>query len=284
MKNLKIRIIKLSIIVVAFLAFLLYALNPANDNLSVSAAVATPPAAPSVTWSQVGLYQRAGGSSLATAYTTAGMSTTINTGYGNVVTTVDTTSDPNSITANATKTKSGTGVVTYTYVTWKSEVVIPAKTEFTVTYKPNIWLREYCSSSSGTGSGWLVFYDLGDTDVSDQITFNFNSPGTYPAGVTPYHLSVKRAGNVNKTPEITRTYSNNTLDDVTYTEYWGMNSGDSAGSSYKYTYNNTTTMTATSAFSKFLGPEKPSTSVQSKVYNGSLQDFLITDFNVNSLT
>ncbi|MDE6408185.1 MAG: hypothetical protein K2K50_06235, partial [Anaeroplasmataceae bacterium] len=283
MKNLKMKIIKLSIIIVAFVALFLYASKPADISTGLSASAATPPAEPSVTWSQVGLYQRPGGN-VSSTYKLSDMGTTINTGYGNVTLSVDETVDPNIITITESKTKSATKTTCYSYACWKSEVVIPAKTEFTVTYQPNIQLNQYCSSGSGTGYGWVIFYDLGNTNVSDQLPFVYNSVGSCPAGVTPYILSAKPKGSKNSQPKITKTYANNTLDDVTYTEYWGMSSGDDCGSSYKYTYSNSVKMTATSAFSKFLGPEKPSASVQSKVYNGSLQDFLITDFNVNSLT
>ncbi|MDE6408173.1 MAG: hypothetical protein K2K50_06170, partial [Anaeroplasmataceae bacterium] len=279
MKNLKMMILKLSWTVVAFVALILCISKPSNTSTSISAsaATATPPAAPTVEWEQVAAYQRSAGKTSA-VYNVSGMGA-VNTSKGNVY------FDPASLTARGSKTVSTTGLYLGSYVCYKAKVKIPAKTEFTVVYTGVMKLNQYCSSSSGTGYGWMSFYAMGDTDKSSSLSFNFNSlMSPLPAGVSGWFLNKKTSGSVTATKTVTRTYTNNTLDDVDYEEYFGLNTGDDWGDSYKYTHNDTVTMSSTVTFANFVGPKKPTPAALTNVYTGSNIDFAINDIDVNFLT
>ncbi|MDE7263739.1 MAG: hypothetical protein K2N64_03670, partial [Anaeroplasmataceae bacterium] len=276
MRNLKIKLIEIWTLALIIIVSILFISNPSRVSASTATPLATPPATPTVSWSGTGNYQRIAGAD-SNDYSLSGMSSTINTDYGQA------NFDSSTATALGSKVKASTRLMVCNYVGFKSEITIPAKTKYTVVYNAAMYMNQLCSGN-GSGYGWMVFYHMGDTDLSSSITFKWNNAGTYPSGVSAYLLNVYRRGTNSATRQITKTYENNTTTDKTFTEYFGLNTSDDYGSSYYYRHTDTVTMSSTVTFEGFVGPTKPTAQTSSKVYNGELQDFVLDNIDVNCLT
>ncbi|MDE7263856.1 MAG: hypothetical protein K2N64_04270, partial [Anaeroplasmataceae bacterium] len=238
--------------------------------------LATPPATPTVKWIGTGEYQAIAKSDFVYSIGN-GLSTSVDTSYGVA------RFDSSSATAYGSKIKKQIGLYVGEYVTYKSEIILPAKTKYEVTYEAFMHLGLVCSSSSGSGAGTLDFYHMGDTDHSAEIQMSNAQNTPTVNGVSQWRLRLSPRGNKNQTQTITKTYENDTTADKKFTEYFAMHSGSSVGSSYTYTYDDYIAMSSTVTFSDYIGPDKPTVPVQSRVFNGELQDFVINDLNIDFL-
>ncbi|MDE6867782.1 MAG: hypothetical protein K2J83_01395, partial [Clostridia bacterium] len=134
------------------------------------------------------------------------------------------------------------------YIAFKSEITVPAMTEYSIDYSFTATYKRTANSISETMVGMCVFYfgntyeDPNAQDQSSKVEFKCstsgtNSPAEYVVG--DYSSTTNTAKT--STGEIsTITYTNDTNEAATYTAYFGVSSYGSAGSTYANT--NTTSL------------------------------------------
>ncbi|MDE5942683.1 MAG: hypothetical protein K2H30_00560, partial [Clostridia bacterium] len=134
------------------------------------------------------------------------------------------------------------------YIAFKSEITVPAMTEYSIDYSFTATYKRTANSISETMVGMCVFYfgntyeDPNAQDQSSKVEFKCSTSGTNtPAEYVVGDYSSTTNTAKTSTGEIsTITYTNDTNEAATYTAYFGVSSYGSAGSTYANT--NTTSL------------------------------------------
>ncbi|MDE7453980.1 MAG: hypothetical protein K2N22_06195, partial [Clostridia bacterium] len=182
-------------------------------------------------------------------------------------------------TATASKTTTGSRQFVANYIKFRAEIIVPANTEYKVTYNGVMTMTETAPDGDYGYGGWMDFYAYGDVDNSAGMTFGYDRPAeTGYSGTCALreHLTVTSltTGNTqSKTANYTETYTNTDSTAKTFISHFGVYFADMPSTSNRYNYSGSLTM---SENIEVTGVSIPTSTKTSDTYTGSQISFPIT--------
>lgn len=122
-----------------------------------------------------------------------------------------------------------------TYMVFTSTIVVPAMTEYQVTFSYDLTLTRKVSDTSSSISSATEFFHFGDTNHSDLVSYHFNSAsaGGYVLEYIRDAQTGAKTRNTNAKGSLSAiTYTNTTNAPKTYTEYFGITCTGGRGTNF----------------------------------------------------